>query len=81
MRRYFKTIVKIEVLSEEAPVPEDLDLGEISEEITVGPWSGGGIQLEVIELTAKQAVEELMKQGSDPSFFRLNDDGTEREEE
>jgi hypothetical protein len=72
--KYYKTTIKIEVLSEDKPV-DDLDLYSIEYAITEGDCSGDIEFTEVKELTPKECAEELEKQGSDSSFFMLTRDG------
>lgn len=76
-RKFFKTIVKVTVLSEE-PIHE-MELNELHYAITEGGMSGEveyGFQN---KLNGKQAAMELLAQGSDPSFFRLTEDGEDIE--
>lgn len=75
MRRFYKTVITVTVLSEGAPVPDGAGLQDIDREITDGEWSGEVENDGGVELTAKQAAEALMAQGSDPLLFRLDDEG------
>jgi hypothetical protein len=74
-RKFFKTVYQIEVLSEDNPLPDELTLAQIEYEITEGHCSGSISIIETWPLTAKEAAEALMAQGSDPEFFRLDEDG------
>jgi hypothetical protein len=68
-RKYFKTIITIEVLSEDAPVDvHQLTMQEIEYRYTYGDWSAS-VDDEVQELTREQVEEELLSQGSSPEFF------------
>ncbi len=80
-RKFFRTVIKVTVLSEGVPTATGLDLGAISYAITDGDCSGDIEQVEVVELTPKEAAEALIAQHSDPSFFGLDDDGNSEEEE
>lgn len=80
-RKFFKTTFTVEVLSEEEPVSDDLSLEEIERGFTSGDWSGRVTCEGSEELSAQEAVYELTEQGSDPSFFRLTEDGEELDDE
>ena len=45
-------------------------------EITDGGSSGGELTIEPQEVTAPEMARLLIEQGSDPEFFRLNEDGS-----
>ena len=77
-KKYYKTTITIEVLSEYEPVSSDCGLHCIAREINSGGWSGQRTKLVSKELTPKEAADALVAQGSDPSFFQLNEDGTAR---
>ena len=55
-----------------------MSLGDIGYEIDEGNWSG---QIETMidnqKLSGKNAVKCVKKQGSDPEFFQMDDDGNE----
>ena len=74
-RKFYRTVVKIEVLSED-PLSEELTMGDLEYEITEGDCSGRIIaeaQNEV--LTGKECADILIKQGSSTEFFMLEEDG------
>lgn len=76
-RIFFKTVIQIEVLSED---PFEWDsLNDIKYAITHGPCSGEVIEKARYKLTGKQVAKALRKQGSDPSFFNLDDHGNQTE--
>jgi len=79
-RKFYKTIIQVEVLSEDNPIGDYVDLADLAYEITDGECSGNVEVKEKIELTGKQAADALENQGSDPSFFRLDDDGNDVED-
>lgn len=74
-RKFFKTVVTVEVLSEDFPV-SSTDLGEIHEMITTGDCSGVVKITSAEELSPQHAARALVEQGSDPEFFDLHEDGS-----
>lgn len=77
-RKFYKTTYKIEILSEDL-LGDALSLEQINYLITEGECSGV-VEEEVYEtLTSVQAAQELVKQGSDPSFFGLTEAGEDSE--
>jgi hypothetical protein len=75
-RKFFKTVFKVIVLSEDALV--NASLAEVAYMITEGDCSGDVSTESTEELTAKQAAEELQAQGSSPEFFMLDEDGNNK---
>ena len=71
-RKFFKTRIVVEVISEECPVSE-LGLADIAREITQGDCSGEIVDTQVISLTPSQAAQALIDQGSDPDFLGLGE--------
>jgi hypothetical protein len=69
-RRFHRTVVQVEVLSE-APLGA-VELDTLHHMITEGDCSGHVKIVLEEELDGKQAAEALLNQASDPSFFRLN---------
>lgn len=61
MRKFFKTVYQIEVLSEE-PLPDKMSLAQVEYEITDGHYSGSISITETKLLTAKEAAEALIAQ-------------------
>lgn len=78
-RKFYKTKITVTVISEE-PLPV-LSLEELVYEVRDGNSSSQTEQHEPEVLDGKQAVAELVEQGSDPCFFRLDDDGNDDEDE
>ncbi len=73
-RKFFRTIVQVEVLSEDHPIKFD-DLEDLNHGISQGDWSG---KVEVVKsepISAQRAAKLLMEQGSDPGFFQLDEKG------
>lgn len=78
MRKFYRTILHVIVLSEDAPV-DRLDLAQINEAITDGDCSGSVRVVEVQQLTSVETANQLMEQGSDPEFFQLSESGDDLE--
>ena len=78
-RKFYKTTITFEVLSEE-PIPSWMELQNIVYETEEGDYSGATVGNVQVELDGKQAVKELAAQGSDPEFFRLDEEGNDLEE-
>ncbi len=78
-RGFYCTRLTVEVLHEE-PLPDDLSLQELAQEADTGTYSLATYNWRTAVLTAKQAAKALIKQGSDPEFFRLNEDGSDMED-
>ena len=77
-RYFFKTVVQVEVLSEN-PF-EFTGLKDLDYLITQGHCVGAVRILETEELTGKETAVALMEQGHDPSFFHLTADGQDADE-
>ena len=73
-RKFYKTVITFEVLSEE-PIPANASIEAIIEESTHGGYSMGDDTRNQTELNGKQAADELLKQGSEPEFFRIDETG------
>jgi len=76
-RKFYKTVVTMIVLSEDAPVSEELHPGTIWHECQDGAWSGEAHITKIQELTSARMAKALVNQGSDPEFFGLDADGKE----
>lgn len=80
--RIYKTIIQVEILSDTPNDVANMSLEEISYEMTNGSFSGVVNVISENELfKGKDAVEEIKKQGSDPSFFFINEEGELMEDE
>ncbi len=74
-RKFFKTKIEVEVLSEE---PFEYDsINDIAYSITQGDCSGVLIHKGMKKLNGKQIANELLKQGSDLEFFQLDKQGND----
>lgn len=74
-RKFYKTVLQVEVLSEE-PIG-DMDLEQVSHEIVEGDFSGQSIVMQTKELNGKEAAAALVEQGSDPEFFMIDEEGND----
>jgi hypothetical protein len=79
-KKFFKTIVTFEVLSDE-PIPYDVSLDDIVEEAREGRYVGRMGARKEVPLTGFGMARALEDFGSDPSFFELDDEGNHSEEE
>lgn len=78
-RKFFKTEIAVVVLSEDVPIEFD-SLKEVDNAITTGDCSGQYTVTSQKEVPAKEMVKLLAEQGSEPGFFRLDEDGNEVKE-
>lgn len=77
-RKFYKTIVKVEILSEE-PFQWDT-LEDVNYAITThGGCSGVAEDKGTKILNGKQIASALLKQGSDPEFFGVDEKGNDCE--
>ena len=79
-RKFYKTIITVEVLSEDEPLDSNLELDAVHHVITDGDCSGQVTWGDPVLLTPEQAAKALEAQGSDPGFFSLTSDGKDTEE-
>lgn len=79
-RKFYKTIIQITVLSEE-PMTGGESLSDICYEMDQGDFSGQMKIGKSKELDGKQMARALKRQGSDPGFFGLDDDGSHEDDE
>jgi hypothetical protein len=77
-RKFYKTVVTVVVLTEDVP-PEYDNLSDLNYLITQGDASGQVTSTASEVLSGKQAAKALQAQGSDPSFFNIDDDGNDLE--
>jgi hypothetical protein len=76
-RKFYKTIIQIEILSEDEPYPDGNSLADIDYDITDGKYSGAMKIVGSVELDGATAANALKEQGSSPYFFQIDDDGNE----
>lgn len=72
-RKFYKTIVQFEILSEE-PVGS-VDLETIAFMTNEGDWSGRFLETFEEEVDGPVMASLLLDQGSDSEFFGLTEDG------
>lgn len=72
-RKFFRTTITVEVLSEGAPMDTVFDLRDLHTAIVDGPCSGDIKITAVKELTPGKAAAELIRQGSGLEFFGLEE--------
>lgn len=75
-KHFYRTVVEIEVLSEEET--DFQSLADIDYAITDGHCSGRWNVTSQLEVAPAQMAELLKRQGSDPSFLGLDDEGNVR---
>lgn len=75
MKNFFRTIVQIEIISDE-PIG-DPSLEEINYQIMEGDWSGQYSVISQEEMSSQQAAIAIAAQGSQPEFFGIDDSGNE----
>lgn len=76
-RRFYRTVVSVEILSEEPylePSEAD-DLATISYDIGMGDCSGRVVWGESQEVDGPTMARLLQEQASDPEFFGLDENG------
>jgi len=73
-RKFYRRVITIEVLSEEE-VDETISLSQLEYAITDGDCSGNIKWGESQIVDGKKMAKLLIKQGSDPEFFMLNNKG------
>jgi hypothetical protein len=72
-RKFYRTVFRIEVLSE-YPYPDDIE--NLHYNITEGDCSGKWEMTQEV-LNGQQAADALRAQGSAPEFFRLDEMGVD----
>jgi hypothetical protein len=80
-RKFYKTVFMVTVLSEESLGGKFQSAQDIHNMITEGECSGAVGVLPETVLDGKDAADALIAQGSDPSFFRLTDDGEDADDD
>ena len=76
-KQLYRTFITLEVLSEQ-PIPDNISLSEISNECENGDYSGITDWLITNEpIVGLEAAEKLKEMGSDPEFFRMDENGND----
>jgi hypothetical protein len=73
-RKFYKTIITVEILSEDVP-PEWDDLEDIYYLIGQGDCSGMITSDHTFQVDASTIAKALLEQNTDPSFFNLTETG------
>ena len=79
-RRFYRSIVHYEVLSEE-PIPVHSDLAFIGHEVESGQYVGCFLDTEEFPLNSAAMAKALFVAGSEPSFFELDAEGNDFDED
>lgn len=79
-KKFFRTVIEVEVLTDDGPVSPNAELEYIAREITEGDWSGVVEIKKTEEVSPKRMARLLEKQGSDPEFFGLDKNGNPTQE-
>lgn len=77
-RKFYKTVFKLEVLSEE-PIPPGMEWEHVINEAKEGDYCMRELGEKETVLNGKQAARALLLHGSIPDFFRLTKDGNDLE--
>lgn len=79
-RKFYRTIVQIEILSETPYSSTDLE--KINDDITNGAQVGAvTVEVDSEEMNATTCVKKLKEVGSEPGFFMLDEKGNDLEDE
>ena len=77
-RKFFRTVIEIEVLSEDPYAPEELS--DVVHDITEGHCSGIWNVKSSETLDGPACAKALLAQASDPEFFQLTPEGADTDE-
>lgn len=77
-RKFYRTVISVEVLSEEPYNPESLE--GIAHDIIEGDCSGRWNVVSSKEVDGVEMAQLLYEQASEPAFFQLDDDGNDLDE-
>lgn len=78
-RTFYKRTITLEFLSEE-PIPGEMGVECLVNEANIGSYSMRIARDIETKLNGKQTARELLKQGSSPGFFSLNEKGEDANE-
>ena len=79
-RNFFVTTITVKVLSENYPVITDVDLHDLARQVDEGDWVLHSQEGSQEQVTPQKMAELLGDAGSEPGFFRLDDDGNDTED-
>lgn len=78
-KKIYRTVIQIEVLSED-PIPGDMTLDQVEEECNTGSFSGVHDFIKINEeIEGEEAAKAVRAQGSSPDFFQMDENGDEIE--
>ena len=78
IRKFYRTVIQVEILSEEPYHLGSKDLDDIRFDIIEGDCSGAITDIVINEqLDGKQVALALQNQGSDPEFFQIDEEGND----
>ena len=72
-RKFYRNVIKLVVLTEDEPLPEDIELSDIHYEVTEGHAVLHSFLAEAKPVTEDQMTDLLLESGSDPGFFRIGE--------
>lgn len=78
-RKFYRTVYEVIVLSEDSAIGS-LDLACIAEAIDTGDCVGEVNESRIEEVSGPEMAKMLHAVGSEPGFFRLDDDGYDDED-
>lgn len=78
-RKFYRTIITVEVLSEDPYQCESLS--ELAYDVDEGECSGKTTVEKTEEVDGTTMALLLMAQGSDPEFFRIDDEGNDTDDQ
>ena len=74
-RKFYKTTITVEILSESDP--SSLSLDNMLQVITFGEDSGMILDEKIQVIDGKETAQRLVVHGSDPEFFQLDENGND----
>lgn len=80
VRKFYRTVYTLEVLSEE-PVPDMASLDDLHYQTQFGEYSGITHRESSEEVGGATMADLLLKQGSEPGFFKLDEQGNDTDED
>jgi hypothetical protein len=78
-RKFYRTLITVEVLSEDPYQFESLS--ELAYDVDEGECSGKTTIEKTEEIDGETMALLLMAQGSDPEFFRIDDEGNDTDDQ
>src|SRR5271157_3893202 len=77
-RKFYKTTITLEVLSEDE-IPDSTDIPNIIDECLEGAYSLRILSATETILNGKETADALLEQASDPGFFGVDENGNDIE--